>query len=280
MRQNESLKVFRSPDLPGIEGVSGKYIHNHFRRHFHKTYVIGLVEQGMRKITSDTGSTRIAEGEIFILNPGQVHACTSERNVGHTYKILCVPSEILQKIASQISGTQVKGPCFNQILCKDKVLSEKFFHIFDIMENPGSDIRFKHTLISFFAYLIITFSASSCSMGLPGDEKGIFKKACEYIKQNYSQNLSLQKIAESICLSPFHFHRVFKKKMGITPIEYLNDFRIRKSRKLLLYSHSMADIALQMGFYDQSHFSRIFRKTVGVPPGRYRGTNRDESLTG
>jgi AraC-like DNA-binding protein len=125
-------------------------------------------------------------------------------------------------------------------------------------------------------YLIMSFSESPPLIYTTGEQSDSIKRVCDYIGKNFVENITLKKLANVACLSPFHFQREFKKSMGITPHEYLSDFRIRESKKMLLNSTDIADIAIQTGFFDQSHFSRIFRKTIGIPPGKYSKINSME----
>ena len=273
-KQSESIKSFNLPFFSGVEVISGQHINNEFRRHIHNTYTIGIVTQGIRIITYSGGTNQISENEIFIINPGQVHSCSSEDQWGHSYKILSVSSQTMQSIASQISEKHEAKPFFKKIDYKSDVLSDKIARLFDIIEEPESDIQVESNLNSFLAYLIMSFSDSPPIIYVKEEQKDSIKRVCDYISQNFAENLSLKKLAEVACLSPFHFQREFKKRIGITPHEYLSDFRIRESKKLLLNSEDIADIATQMGFFDQSHFSRIFRKTVGIPPGKYTKINR------
>ncbi len=277
-RQDESIKTFNLPFEPGIEAISGRHITNEFRRHIHKTYIIGMVEQGKRIITHPGGATRVATNEIFIINPGQVHSCSSEDQSGHSYKILSIPSQIMGSIASQISEKQEESPSFNKIRYQDEGLSENFMAVFGVIQESKSDIEVEveveSNIYSFLAHLLICFSASPPLPYQAGEQRDSIKRVCGYIRQNFREHLSLKHLAEIACLSPFHFQREFKKSMGITPWEYLNDFRISESKKMLLKSGEIADTAIETGFVDQSHFSRTFRKTVGIPPGKYCKINK------
>ena len=273
-KRRESIKIFNLPFFLGTEAIIGQHITNEFRRHIHNTYIIGIVEQGIRIITHLEGSNQVSEYEAFVLNPGQVHSCSSVSQSGHSYKILSISSQTMQSIASQISEKPEKRPFFKKVHYKNDVLSDKIIRLFDVIEEPESDIQVESNLYSFLTYLIMSFSESPPLIYATGEQKDSIKRACDYISQNYAENLSLKKLAEVACLSPFHFQREFKKNMGITPHEYLSDFRIRESKKMLLNSEDIADIAIQLKFFDQSHFSKIFRKTVGVPPGRYSKINR------
>ena len=114
-KTRESIKVFSLPFFSGAEAIIGKNIINEFRRHIHKTYIIGIVEQGIRIITHLEGSNHVSENEAFVLNPGQVHSCSSVSQSGHSYKILSISSQTMQSIASQISEKPEKNPFFKKV---------------------------------------------------------------------------------------------------------------------------------------------------------------------
>lgn len=82
--------------------------------------------------------------------------------------------------------------------------------------------------------------------------------------------LSVEDLAESVGISPYHMIRQFKKFCGLTPHQFQIQCRIRKAQKLLAEGKSMTEVAYATGFCDQSHFNRCFRKIVRLTPGEYR----------
>ncbi len=70
-------------------------------------------------------------------------------------------------------------------------------------------------------------------------------------------------------LSPFHLLRVFRKKVGITPNEYLINLRIEKAKALLREGVTISEIAFHTGFTDQSHLTKTFRGLTGMTPKKY-----------
>ncbi len=94
----------------------------------------------------------------------------------------------------------------------------------------------------------------------------------EYIQANYSDsNLSLYTAAEQTGISPSYLSRLFKKEMGTSFVDYVNDYRVGKSKHLLESTDLLIkDIAYQTGFNSMQNFFRIFKKLTGVSPGEYR----------
>ena len=73
-------------------------------------------------------------------------------------------------------------------------------------------------------------------------------------------------------LNPSYFSTLFKQSCGSSFKEYLNSIRIEESKKLLAATdRSILDIALSIGFEDQSYFTKVFKKYTGLTPKQYRG---------
>ena len=93
------------------------------------------------------------------------------------------------------------------------------------------------------------------------------EKTKKYIKEHLSENLSAEKIAAFAGYSVFHFCRVFKRAMGMTPVQYQNECRLRIADILLKNgSLSISEIAGTVGFGDEAYFSRAYKKSRGVAP--------------
>lgn len=99
----------------------------------------------------------------------------------------------------------------------------------------------------------------------------VIYKAVDYIKHHYNEKISLEEVANYVFLSPSYFSKIFKNEMNCNFSTYLNDYRIERSKKLLLNdSINLVDISDMVGFEDQSYFSKVFKKVTGVTPGKYR----------
>jgi len=99
----------------------------------------------------------------------------------------------------------------------------------------------------------------------------LIQRTIHYIQLNYAQPVSFKRLAHSLSVSPGHLSRVFREKTTYTLTQFLTYTRIEKSKQLLETTNlSLAEIAQQCGFSDQSYYTNIFRKVIGMTPGAFR----------
>jgi AraC-like DNA-binding protein len=97
----------------------------------------------------------------------------------------------------------------------------------------------------------------------------------EYVEEHLSENIELETLADIAGLSKWHFARAFKQSVGTPPHFYLVQRRLERAQELLAETDlPLAQIALKIGFSDQSHFSRRFRTLLGLTPRSFRRSKR------
>jgi len=94
--------------------------------------------------------------------------------------------------------------------------------------------------------------------------------AFSYMENHLGENFSLNDLSKAVGISLFHFSRLFRISTGESPMGYSRRLRIERSKQMLLQAErKKAQIALELGFSDQSHFTRTFRRMTGLSPGEY-----------
>jgi len=106
------------------------------------------------------------------------------------------------------------------------------------------------------------------------------QQAKELILDSYSKELSLERMAAEACLSPHHFHHLFKQSYGLTPYRLLTDRRLERARRLLLEGHdSVEAVCTKVGYSSTSSFAKLFRRRFGLLPSQVRQESEDSTLT-
>jgi len=96
------------------------------------------------------------------------------------------------------------------------------------------------------------------------------RQVLDYIQENLSRPLTQAEIAAVVHISPYHFARLFRRATGQSPHQYIIAQRVEKAAQLLLTQQfTMTEIALQVGFVDQSHFYRHFKRHWAVTPKQF-----------
>jgi len=117
-------------------------------------------------------------------------------------------------------------------------------------------------------------------MALPAWSRGglpprALQRVRDFIETHLEESISVETLASIAALSMCHFARAFKQSQGMTPHDYVVRRRVKRAQELLAQTDlSLSEIALAVGFADQSHCARRFREHVGLSPSRYRWSMR------
>jgi AraC-like DNA-binding protein len=94
-------------------------------------------------------------------------------------------------------------------------------------------------------------------------------RAREHLRACFTENVRLEALASSVGLNRFHLLRVFRAEFGLPPHDYVTHLRVARARTLLSQGMAAADVAAEVGLYDQSQLHRHFKRIVGLTPGQY-----------
>ena len=122
-------------------------------------------------------------------------------------------------------------------------------------------------------HLLCTYSDMPApSTALGGLPRYKIRRAVDYIRAHYQEDIGFKDIADQLDMSPYHFARMFKHSMQESPHQFIMRCRIESAKKMLIESNkSIADIAFEVGYKSQSYFTTRFALLVGVTPAAFRG---------
>ena len=104
-----------------------------------------------------------------------------------------------------------------------------------------------------------------------GDDYDAIGNAINYIHEHYKEDISLSEVSKRVCLTPYHFCRLFKKETGENLIDYINRIRIENAKNLIIATNeSITAIYKMVGFNSKNHFYKLFKEFYNMTPQQYR----------
>lgn len=237
-------------------------------------YEILFVEKGSGTIFLGNSSFEVHENDFIFINPFEEHYFKQDFTGAdfHCYRILFDISAI----------GSARDPCrifFEEIrLCRFLEMPVPFIKrlckIGAIRKNTdGMEVILRSILLDIIAYAVETEQYERFSQ-ISGTEKRSLSAidiALHYIRENYSENLSLGTILQLSNYSKSHFIRLFKESTGMNVSEYINKYRIEKACLDLIYTNNnITEIATASGFNNIQYFSRKFREYMKCTPKQYQ----------
>ncbi|MGB3144028.1 MAG: AraC family transcriptional regulator [Maribacter sp.] len=120
---------------------------------------------------------------------------------------------------------------------------------------------------------------SNATLSLQKDSR--LTEVIRYIRENLHTSLHVDHLSKLACMSPSHFYRTFKTQLGISPVEFINNERIKLAVGLLQDpKRSIKDVYLDCGFESRSYFNRVFKSHQNLAPGEYQSKIKKSRFLG
>lgn len=232
----------------------------HMQTHWHKDIEVILVLSGTLKVHVGDNSFVLNKGNGMYIPSGITHGAEPENCV---YEC-SVFSPTLLYSTPKISS-YIKSKILSPVFFKENKYIEFFFKSLS-EKNDGYEFE----VISHLNNIaLLSYKNQDNHLYFKKYNSERIKPSLVFIEENYSNEITLSKLAEQSSLSPNYFCKIFKESTGQTPIEYILTYRIDKSCEMLLIGKSVTETALDCGFNDLSYFIHIFKKHKGISPKKY-----------
>jgi len=120
-------------------------------------------------------------------------------------------------------------------------------------------------------FMMILDELTLSQMGTFEDQEQLerIRQVAQYMEAHYEQKMTLHQLAELAGLTPSYFGQVFRKVMGVTPVQFLHSVRIHHAIQWMELGYPLSEVAGKVGFTDPFYFSRVFKKRKGISPSEY-----------
>jgi len=243
----------------------------------HPFWELMYVDRGRVRLRLDGAEHDLAPGDFILIAPEHSHSVLPADAVARFY--------VTAHFDSNLSGLGDHG-------CKViRANEEERRLIAELVKEKESELFGAEALaLSYLAQFLLRLMRAGTDRGggaktptyfQSNAERGVAEKAAAFLESHFADALTLDEIAAAAGVSNSRLEHLFKRKMEMPVMAYLQKLRIEHSKVLLLESSSnVSEIALLSGYSSVFHFSRRFKQVVGVSPSQYARMVRSAATGG
>lgn len=280
-----------SPDFPLEFNTDDTrdYYNNDINWHWHEEFELVCVIEGSVACHINQSVYELQPGEGIFINSNVLHRFTSEK-YGIITNVIFLPTFLASK-ESLIYGKYIMPlekselPCI--VLKKEEAWKKQILSLLqELFSNlktaEWNELFIRNRLSEIWLLMILQLNseqlAPKTKNGSNNSEK-MLQTMIQYIQMHFERPITLADIAGAVNVSKNTALRYFQENIGVSPVEYLIQYRLNNACKMLREtSEKITYIAGCAGYDNVSYFNRIFKKYVGKTPSQYRA-ERSRSLT-
>lgn len=281
-------RYYRMPEGRKVFALLGEKWVQHYGRdidylHFHNYMEIGYCYEGTGTLTLGKKNYRFNGGEFTVIPQNYPHTTNSDDDTVSRWEYLFVDAEgILQEICGHNPIRQERMS--RRLNSRALFLKEKDYpslggevrRILDIMRNTEEFYQEEAAgLLTALLAAVARKNQETSEKEENGLEESKFSvmiaQTLQYIGAHYAEPIKVKELASMSHISETHFRRIFSSYMNMSPLEYINQVRIRMAcEHLKRTDEPIAEIAVKCGFSTNSTFNRNFKQLLGVTPMEWR----------
>lgn len=239
----------------------GQYFPEHWHEHLELHYVL----EGSTTIKVNQRPVRAKKGDLIIANSNELHSGYGDGEAVTTVVAIFEMEALSFELAD-------KNIIFQSLIEADDEIRRIMVSIWQ--EHEQQEIGYKLVCKGFLLHLI-TYLCRNYALEMLSDRENTkrmknlerLNTVVKFVQEHYSEPISNRDLADMVHLSEDRFNHFFKEGMGMPPLQYVNEVRLKKAAKLLKKEvFTVAEVAALVGISDYNYFGRIFRRYFGCTP--------------
>jgi AraC-like DNA-binding protein len=253
--------------LSGLSLMHADFTTHEYPQHTHDALVIAITEQGGSVVKSRGQLQDATPSTLFVFNPEEPHGGWMGRSERWRYRSLYLTRPALDRVAEGLGLAEV--PYFTHNTFADPDLIRAFLAMHCVLEQGRDLFEERELLIDGFGKLFARHGGEPVRIDAGRRDRVLFERVRERMRAEYARDLCLDELARDVGLTTFQLIGLFKRCSGLTPHTYLTQVRLGMACRRLRRQEAPADVAGNVGFYDQSALNRHFKRCYGITPMQF-----------
>lgn len=241
-----------------------QFFTNFFAR---KDYCLQYILRGKGNYFTNNKLYSLRKGSLWLLPKDQYHYYMADREDPYEYYWIHIDGNGAERFLHEI-GLSEDNPVIDNL--NDPEITVAFIKLIEAAKQNNVNNHLLLSNVHSLLYTIETAIKQSKMKRISNEKDSAIDDTIAYIKEHYKKDITLNDLANISRLDKKYFVKKFKIKTGLTPIQFLIQYRISQSCNLLHSPLSLTEIALNCGFNTVGNYLRRFKDFLGIPPTQYR----------
>lgn len=255
--------------LDGLDLLKADFGSHAYPPHMHRELVVAVTEAGGADYVSRGLPAQARSDRVMVFNPQEPHASRIAEGQRWRYRAFYFGPAFLAHLSRCFDLSAERAPYFTESDIDDRTLARALVGLHRCMEGGEGLLQRETSLLASIAALYGEYGRPRLATRKLGFEGRAVAAARTYLHENFAADIRVGDLAALAGMGEFHFIRAFRRAVGLPPHAYLNQIRIDEAQRLLRSRLPPAEVAVAVGYYDQSHLNRNFRRMLGITPGQY-----------
>jgi AraC-like DNA-binding protein len=252
------------PPIPGVREVLHASFASHaYPPHMHDVWTLFLVDRGAVRYDLDRHDRSAEPTMVSILPPHVVHDGRPATADGYRKRVVYLEADV---IGEELIGAAVDRPGIG-----DADFRREVTRLLDALACADETLDAETRLASVAERIRSSLAKAARPAERP--DRRVAEGLRAYLDAHTFEPVTLSAAALEIGSGPTHAAHSFVDAFGITPHAYVLGRRLEAARDRILAGRPLADVAAEVGFYDQAHLTRRFRRFIGTTPGKFRAAS-------
>lgn len=262
-----TTRYWSNRGVPGLSMLQADFTTHEYTPHSHDGFVVAVTEQGGAIIRCGSEIIEARPGVLFVSNPAELQSTRMGRSRRWRYRSFYLSGPALSDVSRYVGMSH--EPCFVHGAIQDSDLCAAMLALHGLLAGGQDRFGEVESLTSTFGRLFMRHAANREPAEAGSAPRHQLDRVLELMNQQFRDRLELADLAEVAGLTIFQLIGLFRRLTGLTPHAFLVQLRLNAAREQLKRGASLAEAAIDNGFYDQSALTKHFKRAYGITPGQF-----------